>query len=254
LGCFLSSKIYAQSFITFLNALSKDPIAYVEVSFGSSVLVADGNGKIQLDLSEIDTLNIYGTGYDHLCLVKQQISDTIFLNPNTINLKTVIIKAKKELAEVGFHHSKNIGWARAKGDVTRATFVKSDQCQGVIKHLFFRMKNQAEDTDYIISLFEKGDSVYPGRLVYSQKYTSESGKNLLKIDVLDANVVFPEEGIFVGIKLISKRDEDLSYLKLTKTYGNPLSFFLYENMWFEHDNLNAEYNLTYKIGLEVIPY
>jgi len=259
LGLHCVTNCHAQqiSSLTIINKENNDPVAYTEVSTGSVVYYADVNGLVELTVLPKDTLLISRVGYISQKIALSKLRDTIKFEPFKIELREVNIRADPLSIETGFHRSNIIGWIgsmKSSTSRTLATFIKSDSLSGTIEYIFVRVKNQLKGTKYLLSIFETGQDLKPGKLLYETAYTSDHNKNLLKINVLNAGVEFSEQGVHIGIRVLKGGKEEGAYIKLTKTYGPPISHFLYQNMWFELDNLNPEYNLTYRIGLGIRTY
>lgn len=257
LFCFASCNAQQTFNHIVINRENNDPVAYTEVSTGSAFFIADVNGFLELIFLPSDTLSISRMGYISQRIPVSELRDTIKLEPFDIKLPEVNVSAAKFSIEIGFHKLNSIGWsgsAESGTARTLATFIKSDSLIGLIEHIFVRIKNQKKGTKYMLSIFEAGADSKPGKLIYETKYISDNNKNLLKINILEAGVEFSTKGVYVGVRVLGSVKGGGATLKLTKTNGAPVSYFLYKNIWFVNDNLNPEYNLTYQIGLEVIPY
>lgn len=242
------------STLKIINNENNDPVAYAEVGTGSFVYYADVDGVVRLEIFPGDSLLFSRIGFLSQELVYSGLNDTIRLEPQKIELPEISIGADPAFLEVGFHRSKILGWslaARSGTSMTMATLIQPAGIIGKINQIFIGVKNQLKGTKYRICIFETTEDLKPGKLIYETTHISKNNRNLLKVNVLEADIVFSERGVFAGIRILESEREEGATIKLTKTYGTFKSYFLYNNMWFEYDNLNPEYNFTFRIGLEI---
>jgi len=243
------------SALKIVNNENNDPVAYTEVSTGSFVYYADVDGVVSLEISPGDSLFFSRVGFLSQELVYSGLNDTIRLEPQRIELPEIHIGAKPAFLEVGFHRSKILEWslaAESGTSMTMATLIQPTGITGKVNQIFIGVKNQLKGTKYRISIFRATEDLKPGKLIYETTYISKNNQNLLKVNVREADIVFSERGVFAGIRVLESEREEGATIKLTKTYGTFKSYFLYNNMWFEYDNLNPEYNFTFRIGLEIL--
>src|SRR5690606_27297720 len=123
---------------------------------------------------------------------------TIYLDLSINDLPEVIITVEKESVYLGYHDKTNLGFSESGSINQMATLINQGQIKGLVKTVYVHMKHQHKDGLYIINLFSIADDKRPGELLYSQDYISSNSKNLIEVDISDAAIVLPANGIFVG--------------------------------------------------------
>lgn len=253
----ISVKTYAQSpfdTLYFLDKETKEPVPYVSCQLGKQIYYSDLNGAIAPGFANYDTLFLSRMGYKNLSIPLEFITDTIYLDPKINSLSEVKITAKRQSVEIGYHDKKNLGTAGSGSRNQMVTLINGNQITGLVKTVYIHLKQQQKGGLYRINLFSIADDRTPGELIYAKDYISPNSKNLLEIDISDAAIDLPGKGIFVGVDVIRDENGFAGPVRVTKTFGDPISYFFSVNRWFENDNLIPEWNMTYKIGLEVISF
>lgn len=237
-----------------IDSLSKNPVDYASISAGSFIFYADELGAFSTKNLPNDTLRISRLGYHSIAVLKSELTPTIVLVPKDYSIKEFVVSGKAKSFEIGYHNMNTAGYDLMKE--YKAVHILSLKPRCKIDKVLVHTRNNRKGTEFIITLFSVGDTGLPGEIIFTKEFSAPSGKNLLEIPVIEANLEMPETGVFVAIKKkVAKEDSnysaDAGIVRLTKLYDKNVSFFHYQNQWFETDPRKLDYRLTYKIGLEL---
>ncbi len=233
-------------------------MSYASIRAGSLVCYADEDGIFSTKDILGDTIIISRVGYHSLVVPKSDLTSTLFLAPKSYSIGEVVVSGNAESFELGYHNFKTSGFSYNKKSFKAVHINRPDQRCRIEKVLVHTRKNR-KGTEFVIGIFSVAESGLPGDLIFSKEHKSPSGKNMLEITVDEANLEMPQDGIFVAIKSngTSENSENQSehgMVRLSSDLDIGVSFFHSVNRWFETDFRELDYKLTYKIGLEVVPF
>jgi hypothetical protein len=237
-----------------MDSLSREPVAYATISAGSFIIYADQFGVFSTKDLPNDTIRISRLGYHSITLLKRELTPTIVLVPKEYSIKEFVVSGKAASFEIGYHKGNIIGFTLMKD--FKAVFILSSKPKCKIEKVLVHTRNNRKGIKFIVSFFSVSDTGIPEDVIFTKEFISPSGKNLLEIPVDEANLVIPENGVFVAIKKKvidgeSDHSDDEGIVRLTKLYDKNVSFFHHQNRWFELQTPHSDYHSTHKIGLQL---
>ncbi len=211
----------AQNIIVY-DSVNNLSLPYMAIQFGDNGIYTDDKGSFNLNDITNDSLQIDIFGYNKLLLAKNNLKDTIYLEPKTQLLDEVIITNKK--TEINIKQSKRTKmygcWSISKETEIISMFKPNKKIENtLIKELSFGF-NKLGKFD-----FPEGKITKPEVVVRINIYTIEDGiikdkiySNLKIIDVLkkdnvvlnieEEGIYFSEEGLGFGIEFIKYVNND----------------------------------------------
>ena len=219
----------AQNIIVY-DSINNLSLPYVAIQFGDNGIYTDDKGSFNLNDITNDSLQIDIYGYNKLLLAKNNLKDTIYLEPKTQVLDEVIITNKK--TEINIKQSKRTkmygSWSISKETEIISIFKPNKNTENtLLRELSFDFKKLRK------SDFTEGKIINTEVVVRINIYTIE-GENikdkiyskLKTIDVLKHDIVvldieeeaihFPEEGLGFGIEFIKYVNKDPENLTLIR--------------------------------------
>jgi len=131
---------YSQSLII-VDRTSKTPISYATVFVDTIGQYSDKNGKINLNYSNFEKININHIGYTSLELAKIDLKDldTIFLEPKVLNLDEVILYDKSDVRMKLLKHKPFYGIILFDNSETISCFCSKKGKSQIVKELNFNL-------------------------------------------------------------------------------------------------------------------
>ncbi|MFD1063405.1 hypothetical protein ACFQ1Q_09130 [Winogradskyella litorisediminis] len=225
--------------ISILDAEAKLPVSYASVSFGNGHgIVADDNGVFVFTKKlypDIDSLFISALGYKDLGISTQSIEKTLFLHPQADELDEVFIgvtldrtknkKYKTESLKPYLDDDYYKCWLPTIESEIAVFFPnEDDKLKRVAKIKFpialeskdWKKRNRSNNEKKKFSTLFKVN-------VYKNK-NGKPGKNLNKkpivfratekdgdyheLDIIDNNIIMPDEGVFISIQVLGYTDKN----------------------------------------------
>jgi len=195
---------------------TKEPLPYAYITFFrlDKGLYADKDGVLALENSyqATDSLCAHMLGYHNVYTSIAALHDTLFLIPKTYNLSEITIRPLGEIIRLGDvkKYSKN-KFARNLGASfsprTIATIIKDEKRAGCyIESLLWRYHHQSA-IHYVVrmQLYAVSSDGKPGKpLLQRSEPVTVDGQGLLSINVSSERIVFPAEGVFVGLEILEE--------------------------------------------------
>jgi len=174
----------------------------------------DFNGKFNLEeVNATDTLVIrhvaYGKEYVPLSYF---LKDSLFLiNPQTLTISELIVKPKKgKIYKIGFANlGSKTSFTSFKGfEVT--TLIKDEEFkESFIKEIYLSVKEENNSSYYIKSHIYSNDNGKPGaEVIFENIHKISNVKEKIVIDLSKNMILFPAEGLFVGIEWVGMISND----------------------------------------------
>jgi hypothetical protein len=199
---------------------SNQPISLVAISTQKgNGIYSDEFGRFEISISSKDTLFISHLSYQKITLTKKELDNLpnaiILLNPRVTELEESVVKPSKLVKNIfGYYKEKTFSRKVGPGGyrdfeifINQLKNVSGEQ--GYVDKLFF---------DLYVDIFEKSNSkvrirvfsVGADGLPKDDILNKEIIKNIdrlspnLKIDISELNIIFPPEGIFIGLEFFCK--------------------------------------------------
>lgn len=241
-----------------IDSITKEPVSYASIRAGFFVCYADVDGIFSTTEIPGDTIIISRLGYYTLSIQRSDITPTLFLIPKSYSMGEVVVSVNSESFEIGYHNFKTSGFSYNKRSF-KAVHISSPDQQCRIEKVLVHTRKNRKGTEFVIGLFSVNDSGLPGDLLFLKEYRSPTGKNMLEVSVDEANLKMPDDGIFVAIKSNDISDDpnaskDHGLLRFSNELDHSVSYFHSVNQWFENDFKELDHRMTYKIGLELVPF
>ena len=261
-----------------VDAENRESLPYATVLFqqASKGVYADRDGVFVIpnEYSSSDTISISMIGYTPLDIKISDLTDTIFLAKTAYSLQSIVVTpGKKEKSKlVGFHSSgKRISWLNSRKftPVRAAVHIKnSTGAQHKVDRLLYRHKQYDKDIRFIVrsQVYKVNEDDTPGvSLLHNSNPIILSGNGILEVKI-EEMLMFPIEGLFVGIEIMDAIDNDggsivsdnpIRYpVVFTSSYKEPLTHISYDlTRWTGYNNkhmrsdqgvLNFTFGLSYK--------
>ncbi|TXH24016.1 MAG: carboxypeptidase-like regulatory domain-containing protein [Cyclobacteriaceae bacterium] len=199
---------------------TNEPLPYVTIVVKDKLAAtySDEAGTFNLDCTAGDSLIITHVGYERSVLFADKINGIIRLKPapHVLRELTITPSGKKSRQTLGINR-KHIETYMG-GVIQYAMFVdNTDKRMGLIKKLHFevahsvtRGKHDKRQAKIRVRVYEKnGATGQPGRdiLTAEKIIVVEPNQKDIRVDVSEEEIVFPPEGLFVGIDILGFVDE-----------------------------------------------
>jgi len=220
------------------NSKKELQFCYLYDSKGNLIQISNENGEFIIRIEEeLNDSYFFCFGYDTLHIKQSINSDTTFsLTPIQYYLKEVTIKDKRKKynskiiqkpiinrSSFVFKYYSNVGWVR-----TRLLFGQKNP--GILKSVFVYIADDVgATTKFRIRIF-KNEKGKPGiEITPYNIIASGLKKGWVKINI-DELVVFPIEGLFIGVEIIQMEDNepfikewgDNQSHRIVKSYVGPI--------------------------------
>lgn len=254
LPIFLSAQ--HSNYCTVVDSVTQEPVVYASINAGSFYIYSDAQGAFPIKDIPKEIVHISRIGYELLKISKSELKDTLFLAPLSYPLSEVVVSANKKTFEVGYHRFKTIGIAHGNQYQMAGVYISNPGESSEIVRVMVATRGNRQGMEYDILLFEATLKGEPGALIYSNKYTSPNGKNLMKILIENTSISIPEKGVVVALAWgasSENQDAETNYatIKVTEEFAESRSFMFKSNGWFKFDTSYLGYTTNYKIGLEL---
>lgn len=196
------------------DAVTKEviPFATIYTSHGKGTY-SDENGNFSISFE--DSLIISHLSYEKIILQLKDLNiiqgNTVYMSPKTIILNETKIRPNKtKTISVGYYEEKTFSKRTGPGGNTTFNIYvnhlkNSTSMTGVLKKIYFDLS--VENTDKSnskvrIRIFSKGANGLPNEDVLTKEIFKKVDRFTpnIKIDVSEYNILFPPEGLFIGLE------------------------------------------------------
>jgi hypothetical protein len=264
---FSYNTIFCQSFCI-ADSLTKKAIPFSNIKFFNSNNFtignySDENGIVNYSNVIFDKLEISHISYKTINLEKKQISDTIFLNQNSIILNEIIVvNSKKEIITLGYIQNKQKTNLTAYKGIEIVVYLDNPTKQPkIINSFLFKMKKNGNNKTAVrIHIYKKkNNDLVPSEEITNVEilhFIDKKSKELVEIDIKDYSIEFPSDGAFVGIEWLGNFDftandnnnyisnQNELYIELNDKINQPLTFIrskLTDELWENTEKLKLEF-------------
>lgn len=220
---------------TTLISENQDPISYATISFGNgNGLFADDAGQFYFTkkrYSDIDSIHISALGYKKVSLSTENLPSTIVLESKINTLQEIIIrglpkgKFKIETLKPTTHDDYFKCWLPTIESEIAVFFPNESEHIKRLKTIEIPIKVEAKNwekrkqktkekrpfsTLFKVNFYENNNG-YPGEVLTYDKITfiaTEANEAIYKLEVLDHNLIIPQEGFFVSLQVLGYTDND----------------------------------------------
>ena len=220
----LFTPFYLYSQIVIQNDSNNERLPYVRINYLLNDKIIDfaysneeGQFEIfnELNFEKIEFLYV---GFENKTIYKEDLQKIkkIYLNPLIYQLEEVIVKKdENKYFDYGYCSKKQTNEIWLKVGSIYTEFIENNLSEKkVIKNFKFKIGSKVKEENFILKLhfykvFDKkpSDELDYGNIFYKV----EKGSNgFVSIDVLEKNIVFPLEGICIGLELIENERYDAS--------------------------------------------
>lgn len=277
----ISNSLFSQEMKgVILDSSSDEPIQFANIlNLSGKGVYSDELGNFQIQIKQTDTLKISAYGYEpqyYLANTKNNIPVTFKLSPKITDIDEVVLSANKvnykRRVSIGEDRVGNISVTSLIGYETCVYIENEEKTKGKIQSVFIDLKKRSNaDLVAILNLkFYEYDSINdkPGKEISKEsiKVTPRNGKYRLKISTIENKIMFPKNGICVGVEMMYEQKEVDKYKKFGPAFRYTLSESRKSITWsnyhnrgwkksdFKVPNLKTK-NLEYSnpmIGIEVL--
>lgn len=217
--CFQTSTIFGQKTVITANSENKNPIPYAKVVFknGDESQLTDEEGKFEFNQKDDPIVSIGCPGF-HVNEVRLNTkTDTVFLKPIENQLEEVVVNAKLEENEIGYHNLRKSFLPTYRFRINQNTFVSvyienaSGKDNIFIKSVIAKMKTNENDEEakiriYLYKFDLKTKKLKQSLLQQNAIFTVDSG-NGLKTFELEHKIPLPKNGVLVCFEALSPEKE-----------------------------------------------
>src|SRR5690606_33788420 len=138
-----------------------------------------------------------------------------------------------------------------------AVYISSPKKPLFIEKIIIPFKGIKKSDSYIIFIFEKDKSGFPGKILLKKRIMHDSFWNKGIIVVEKDKIILPDDGIFIGISSFNSIEEDLeiehtpfSILTTTEVKKNISYIFRRNKCFYNTDKLLIEHYLILTLGIK----
>lgn len=245
--------ILSQEKYAVIDSLSKEPISYANIWMNNKIFTnSDENGYFLIENKEAN-YHISCLGYK-----KKKIDltkNTIFLIPDSISLKEIILvnrKSKKEI-KLGSNKKKDINIASNFNDKFAEIgkiFIPQDTSCLFLKEVKFNTFSMLKNATLKINIYSLDNNMQPYELITNSNLicSIKKGNQKSEINLEEQYIIVPKEGFMVSIQILLV-EENKSYREYNK------NLYQYEPSLFVRKNSpdNFTYNLSEYNNWKKIP-
>lgn len=209
--------VYSQSSKIKVESIdNKEPIQFASVFLKNAKIGYYTNeiGEAFLDLTTNDSLVISCTGFENKTIATSNLKkqNTIYLKPKILQLDEVTIKRKRtnkyKISKVGNYWEKQKHFIKPVIGTQWAILLKNtEQKEGILEKLNFKFlkREQTKISKVMIKLYSFNQNCRcPSNEILQEALIKDilPNQSYLTIDILEKNIKFPINGIFVSIEIL----------------------------------------------------
>ncbi|WP_445721583.1 hypothetical protein [Flavobacterium sp.] len=210
---FISNIFFGQT-VYLKDSLTKNTIPFVNaVYFNADNNISggnycDANGSLTIgDSKVINKIEFSCTGYESLIIEKALLQDTIYLKSSQITLNEVVLTnySEKDLNLIGYNNlKKKFSISGGKG-IECSVFIENNfKAEKKIQSFLFRVEKKNKKRVAVrIHLYKSNSDNEPAEELIKNDiiyYVDKSTKGEFEVNLSSYNLVFPKEGVFIGIE------------------------------------------------------
>ena len=267
---FITLSSFSQERFPLLDSISKQPIPYANIVLFSKGNIIGGTYTDKLGLlsigEEIDSIKITSLGYKDKSISKRELTHILFLTPIVYNLEEVVVTNKtttcKKTINIGYYRQKkSISIHLLKNSELTTLISNNFKKEFVVRNIYFELKNNSTKILPIrLKIYANVNG--PNELLFSNdiEVTASNKKKNYKLNIYDADVKFPKEGVFVGFEYLQSNDNDKVYISATnkaKGSGTFIKDKFWKMNWNSFDNhfyrklIAVKGNINLAVGLDI---
>lgn len=193
--------------------------------------------------STYSSINISCMGYETITINNNELNkDVFYLKKNVIELKEVIVSSKDKIKIGYLNEKKTADKVGVSIGLEVAVFISNDfEYDTKINSIIFNIKKTKSKIAYRVHLYKpSSDKTYPNIELLNKNninYIEPNTKGTIEVDLRDYDIIFPKEGIFVGIEGLEGNNLDETFSRNKK---NILQFEVHQSdkqIYFEKNTL-----------------
>jgi len=216
-----SLNLYSQEKkVCIIDSISGNPVSFSSIYYSTSNRgsITDINGVVSIKpLDKGEKISISNLGYHTKDIFANNINDTIYLNKKTEQLPEIILESKKKDL-LGFSNSKKTKYlgCQISGPILVQFISNPNQSQTLINKLIFNIRSSKRDSLYVRAHLFTIDATTgkPKIELLSKSILKKLNKRKgnLEIDISGEKIIFPKDGVFIGLEWLGKdNDTDFGY-------------------------------------------
>jgi hypothetical protein len=262
----ISFSAFAQIKGTIQDSRTKEPIPYVNiwVENQSSGTSADENGNFSLPETDASKSIVFtAVGYGTKTLKITEVSGTIYLTPQAIELDEVVIESRKNTEKITIgslkdaekNHYYGINganpWMHAnfyeyKPEYANAPYIKTIKLITSTEH---------KGSSFNVRLYDVDENGYPGDYLYDENIICypKNGKSTYTIDISKLNIRFPEKGVFIALEWLIIEQNRYELVEKIKFDANGNKIELKPEDYIKRDVYTPSFAIAYADD-KIIPW
>lgn len=243
---------FAQKQLTILDSISKKPVAYAAINLNNNYgLYTDVNGEAVITDSLVNNITLSSLGYASKTVALQKETRVIYLAPQPIQLKEVVvtqtkkIKRKEQIVKPKMHQDTH-AMEMSRATAQYAFLIPAEKDETYLTAIALPLIKIAFEAEGYPAVFEKvlfrtlarveilaNNNGLPGEKLndFEQYAVITNSTNDKRFDLkLNEEILLPPDGLFVQLTMLGKADEngnlssELPYT-VTNVNGKPDKFF-----------------------------
>lgn len=203
-----------------IDRKTEKPIPYASVYIKNEQKGTSANlyGRFTIDLNYADSIIISSVGYKKQEFAFSELTDTILLEPDILEMNAVIIKKKKRVlfpkrktlghVKTSYFFNDNWLWMGTAGypyEIARLfEFKKEFSETRFVEAVAFETMSDVNNAIFSLKFYRLGKDGLPAELINKNAIfgTAKKGRNITKIKIEDEVIYFPKEGMFVAVEFL----------------------------------------------------
>lgn len=194
------------------------PFAYILSKDGSLITFADVTGNFCVKDSVSDCI-IYCMGYDSLLVDKLKFGGAeYYLNPKHYAIEEVeIVSSKLQPYSVMLQKEKVLPWTKVLAHYyhqgcINARLIKGNGSRGRLKKVIVYTTDVGEPFSYFrIKLYKNNEGHLGEEVTPSNIIAIGAPNKYIIVDVSELNVIFPPDGLFIGMEIIEAGNQSFDF-------------------------------------------
>jgi hypothetical protein len=193
--------------------------------------------------STYSTINISCMGYEAITINNNEFNkDIYYLKKNVIELKEVIVSSKDKIKVGYLNNKKTSDKVGVSIGLEVAVYISNDfEYETKINSILFNIRKTNSRVAYRVHLYKpSSDKTYPSIELLNKNninYIEPNTKGIIEVNLSDYDIIFPKEGIFVGIEGLEGNNLDETF---SRNKNNILQFEVHQSdkqIYFEKNTL-----------------
>lgn len=249
--------------ITILDSATLEPIPFATIKTKKEIFYANEKGTFPASrLNDEKSLSLSCIGYKNKTVTKLKKLETIYLAPQSYQLKKATISAEPpDPIEIGYHKLGHFFPHTSHSTINKsvnAVYIPAPAKSGLITTILLSLNQLKKGQKFNVHLFEFGANGFPANLLFSKHLTISKKTRFIEVEVFDQNIQIPNNGIVVGLEFLTSDSVitglDQARVNMTTKLEQNMSFFFYDNQWKKVTWPLGDQTWNNRFGLIYQPY